>query len=509
MKFLARLVFTVVLVPLVACRSRVPATTPDGIETATLDVSAVLAGTLFDVDWDDRSPFRTGLVASERAVLDQLETASVYHIDLKIAADLVHLEGRQDIRYTNQETVPLDEVYFRLFPNLSDGATQVHAVQVDGQDVSPDYELGDSAMRVPLSPALQPGGQVVIRMVFSIRVPTEGGGNYGMFVFEDDILALAHFYPLIAVYDDEGWNLEIAPEFGDVVYADSSFYVVRVTAPSELTIVASGGEIERETVGEEQQVTFAGGPMRDFYLAASSRYVVVSKQVGESVVNSYAPAEFKDRAEVALGYAVDALQIFNRRFGLYPFTEFDVISTPTLALGIEYPGIVAIALRLYDLKQSDFPPVYLESTVAHEVGHQWFYSAVGNDQLDEPWLDEALTQYATLLYFQDLYGPSGATGFRQSLRDRWERAEGAEIPIGLPVRAYSGVEYGAIVYGRGPLFVEALAEAMSQETFDAFLRDYYETHKWDIATTDSLKQLAESHCNCDLTALFADWVYKR
>jgi hypothetical protein len=509
MKFLARLVFAVVLVPLVACRSRVPATAPDSFGTATLDVSAMLAGTLFDVDWADRSLFRDGLVTSERAVLDQLAGASIYHIDLKIAGDLMHLEGRQDVRYTNQETIPLDEVYFRLFPNLSDGTTQVHAVQVDGQDVSPDYELRDSAMRVPLSPALQPGGQVVIRMVFSVRVPKEGGGNYGMFAFEDDILALAHFYPMIAVYDDEGWNLEIAPEFGDVVYADSSFYLVRVTAPAELTIVASGGEIERQTVGEEQQVTFAGGPMRDFYLAASSRYVVVSNQVGESTVNSYAPAEFKERAEIVLDYTVDALQIFGQRFGGYPFTEFDVISTPTLALGIEYPGIVVIALRLYDPKQSDLPLVYLESTVAHEVGHQWFYSAVGSDQLDEPWLDEALTQYATLLYFQDLYGPSGATGFRQSLRDRWERVEGAEIPIGLPVRAYSDVEYSAIVYGRGPLFVEALAEAMGQKTFEAFLRDYYEMHKWDIATTDSLKQLAESHCNCDLTALFADWVYER
>ena len=90
---------------------------------------------------------------------------------------------------------------------------------------------------------------------------------------------------------------------------------------------------------------------------------------------------------------------------------------------------------------------------------------------------------------------------------QWGRVDNAEIPIGMPVWAYSGREYGAIVYGRGPLFVETLAKTMGQETFDAFLRDYYETHKWGIATADSLKGLAESHCNCDLTQLFADWVY--
>ena len=33
----------------------------------------------------------------------------------------------------------------------------------------------------------------------------------------------------------------------------------------------------------------------------------------------------------------------------YPYTEFDVVSTPMMALGIEYPGIVGIAIDIYDL----------------------------------------------------------------------------------------------------------------------------------------------------------------
>ncbi len=50
--------------------------------------------------------------------------------------------------------------------------------------------------------------------------------------------------------------------------------------------------------------------------------------------------------------------------------------------------------------------------------------------------------------------------------------------------------------------------ALGQDTFDTFLRDYYATHKWGIATADSFKQLAESHCDCDLTQLFEAWVYE-
>ena len=495
MKSRSHLVLTLAMVLLVACRSSALTTAP-----------SVPASDPSDVAWDDRSPFRSGLIDSEQAVLDQLDGASVYHMDLQIADDLVHLEGRQDVRYTNQETAPLNEVVFRLFPNLFGGITEIHAVTVNGQDVAPTYELGDSAMRVPLSPALQPGKQTVIRIDFSVLVSAEGGSNYGVFAFVDGILALAHFYPMIAVYDDEGWNVEIPPRYGDVVYADSSFYLVRVTAPAALTIAASGVEIDRQETDGQQQVTYAGGPMRDFYLAASTGYTIVSEQVGETTVNSYAPSELVEGARTALGHTVDALKTFNDRFGAYPFTELDVVSTPTYAFGIEYPGIVAIALRMYDQAKSEYPPAYFESTVAHEVGHQWFYSAVGNDQLDEPWLDEAVTQYVTLLYWQDLYGSSGAAGFRDSLHDRWRRVDNADIPIGMPVRAYSGDEYGAIVYGRGPLFLEALAKTMGQETFSAFLRDYYETHKWCIATTGSLKRLAEIHCNCDLSQLFADWV---
>jgi aminopeptidase N len=45
--------------------------------------------------------------------------------------------------------------------------------------------------------------------------------------------------------------------------------------------------------------------------------------------------------------------------------------------------------------------VILESTVAHETGHQWFYNGVGSDQTNEPWLDESVTQYITGEYFYD------------------------------------------------------------------------------------------------------------
>ena len=463
----------------------------------------------FDTDWDDYTMFQEGLISSERAATDLLPEATVYHIDLHIV-DCLLLQGREEVRYTNRESEPLNDIYFRLFPNIAGGTASVSDVKVDAQDVEPVYELVKSALCLPLEVPLQPGEQVIIQMDFTVEVAQEMGGNYGLFGYFDHVLVLDEFYPVIPVYDDEKWNVELPPPHGDVTYFDASFYVVRVTAPSNLKVAASGIEIGRTYEGGNQVAVFAAGPARDFYLAASENFVAVTKTVGETTVNSYAFPEQKENAELALQVAANALKSFNRRVGVYPYTEFDIVSTPMLAKGMEYPGIVAISQKLYDPDAvvSGLPShVMLESVLAHEVAHQWFYNVVGNDQIDEPWLDEAVVQFMTGLYYVDVYGEAAAEEYCDSWDYLWDSIDRVDIPIGLPSGAYTNDEYSPIVYGRGPLFLTALSKVMGQKSFDKFLRDYYESHKWGIGTNDEFRSLAEHHCHCDLTALFEEWVY--
>jgi hypothetical protein len=495
------LILILIIAPLLACQLRAA---PD------ISLPTPLVSDPFDTAWDDRAIFRNGLIETEQKALNRLARASVYRIELRISDDFLVLEGHEEVCYTNQEDEPLDEVYFRLFPNIAGGAATVSKLQIDGQDVQAFPELQDSALRVPLPRVLQPGERAIIEMDFKVEVAQEMTARYGLFGYFDGVLVLDEFYPAIPVYDDEGWNVEIPSPYGDATYYDASFYLVRVTAPASLTVVASGILVSREDKAGHQVLTFAAGPARDFYLAASENYTVISKIVGETTVNSYALAERAKGAELALQFAADALRSFNRWLGVYPYTELDVVSTPMQALGMEYPGVVAIALNLYDSNGEvggTRAPIVLESTVAHEVAHQWFYNVVGNDQIDEPWLDEAMAQYLTGLYYVDTHGEAAAQNYRSSWESRWDRVERAKIPIGLPVEAYTDTEYSAIVYGRGPLFIAALAETMGQQAFDEFLRDYYQSHKWGIGTGDAFKQLAEQHCQCDLTALFEEWVY--
>lgn len=460
--------------------------------------------------WEDRSIFKDGLIASAQPVLDELDTASIYHIEINLTDELSYIKGTEEVRYTNGEDIPLEEVRFHLFPNILDGQMRISNLKVNGQTVDPRLELENSVMLVPFAAPLEPKQSAVIQMDFDVSVPETLGSNYGVLAYAEDVLALAHAYPMIAVYDEEGWNAEIPPKIGDVTYADMSFFIARVNAPADVVVVTSGRELSRSTAGQVQTVVVASGPARDFYLAASPLYQEVSQTFGDVTIRSYAPAGARDGAQMALNVAAQALEDFSARYAPYPYTEFDIVSTPTLALGIEYPGMIAITSRIYDVDR-DYrgapASIYMESTVAHEAGHQWFYNLVGDDQLDDPWLDEALTQFATLQYYADEYGPQGEAGFRRSLEARWESVGKADIPIGLPVAEYSEQEYGAIVYGRGPLFFIALREEMGKEAFDAFLKDYTESLAWDIATPETLKTTAEEHCSCDLTPLFEEWVY--
>ena len=450
----------------------------------------------------DRSIYKDGLAPEYQNILNELPYASMYALKFNIADDMVHITGSETVLYTNAEDITLNEVKFRLFPNILGGEMHVNEVTVDGEVIVPNYTLNDSLLTVPLKQPLQPKKNITLSMDFNISVPETVELNYGVQAYYDDVLALAHAYPMIAVYDNEGWNAEIPPQSGDTTYADMSFFIVSVEAPKGVTLVGSGREISRQENGSRQTVQYEAGPVRDFYLAASPDYEVFTKEVNGVTLRFYTRNHLQAGAESALNVAARAIEVYGKRYAAYPYSELDFVSTPTLALGIEYPGMIAITEWIIAPDHD-----YLEATIAHEVGHQWFYNLVGNDQLDDPWLDESLTQFATLQYFTDEYGKAGTEGFRSDLEARWERIENKNIPVGLPVRDYSDAEYGSIVYGRGAFFFEALRDEMGVEKFDIFMRDYVKGNSWDIATPEKMKMLAEQNCGCDLTSLFEKWIY--
>lgn len=457
---------------------------------------------------EDLQIFENNLVSQFNPVLADMETATHYNVTIELGDTITDIEGHLHVVYTNNEEVELNEIYFRMFPNVSRHNMIASNISVNDVEVPLVLEHRDTAICVDLPDALKPGERVEISMDFAQTVPGEMGGNYGLYIYQEEILALDQFFPIIPVYDDEGWNVEDPPINADMIYTDVAFFNVAVTAPVDLIIAGSGIELTKEIEEGKQKIAYIGGPQRDFYLAASPRFLSESAKVGDTRITSYFVEEYRDAGEMVLETAVHALNSYNARFGLYPYTELDLISTPMTAGGMEYSTATSLSIYYYDPTYLPSGLIFLEGATAHEVAHQWFFNQVMSDQLDEPWLDEALVQYVTYLYYVDRYGESGAQGFIESLYGRWERVDMEEIPIGLPARDYDHSEYSPIVYGRGPLFFMALEEEIGENALQDLLRNYTEEFRWGISNTELFKEFAEESCNCDLTSLFNDWIYE-
>ncbi|HEX2996077.1 MAG TPA: hypothetical protein VHP14_14730, partial [Anaerolineales bacterium] len=102
--------------------------TPAAAVTATVAapaITATSASDIFTIPWEDRSIFKDGLVTAQQPVLDKLPAASVYHLEFNIADDIYHVNGTEEVRYTNAEEVALDTVELRLFPNILGGEMTV------------------------------------------------------------------------------------------------------------------------------------------------------------------------------------------------------------------------------------------------------------------------------------------------------------------------------------------------------------------------------------------------
>lgn len=443
--------------------------------------------------------------AAELALRSQ---ATRYDIVLALDEQKHQLQGMQQVRYFNEETTPLDHLVFRLYPNLPafGGLMEVDAVAVDTVPVQPVYAAHRSAIYVPLRPALMPGQKIDVTLQFQATLPTDTRSGYAVFTYADEVYALAGFYPTIPVYDAQGWNVEIASPYGDVTFTDTAFYRVQVHVPAELVVVSSGQVVE-VTDGDDgtRSWTMVAGPMRDFYIAMSRDYQHISEFVDGVRINSYYRSGQREGGERALRYARAALRLFDRLFGPYPYTELDVVPTPTNAGGIEYPGVIVVAQSLYPEENE-----YLEFVIAHEVAHQWWYGLVGSDQLDEPWMDEALTNYCVYVYFQHTASTEKAqhikkVAFEEAYRELQQNH--SDRAIGGPVAEFqSQSDYVAVVYGKGPLFFEAVRERLGDEAFFAGLRLYLEQHRYGIAYPEDLITALETASGQSIDDLYHTWV---
>lgn len=466
---------------------------------------------------EDLSPYRRVMLPAFAGEVDRLAATGItrYQIEATVLPPSMNdpagpqINGRLRVKYTNTETVSLSRIYFRLFPNMPGygGQMAVSDVWVNDQPVA--VEAQTSALAVPLPAELLPGQRVEVALTFQAVVPLGAANGYGTYAFDESVLTLAGFYPLIPVFDEQGWHTETLPGFGDATYTDVSLYDVTITAPASLVIVTSGDMLSGVVNADGTQTIRAfSGPMRDFFVAMSADYQSLSEDVGGVTVTSYFLPDNEDAGRDVLRVAAQSLDIYNHLFGPYPYRALDMVAAPLPASlgGFEFPGMVVMARRYYgqSFGQNE------EFVTAHEVAHQWWYGLVGNDQVNRPWLDESLAQYSAVNYFEQRYGPEKRAELVNSYF--WSvynqlLTVGANRPVSAGLADFAGEEtYTAVVYGKGPLFWDALRDSVGDARFFEGLRTYAQTYRYGVAAPDDLVAAFDRAGGEAASRLYRHWI---
>ena len=124
----------------------------------------------------------------------------------------------------------------------------------------PSLESQDTSLRVDLNRPLQPGDSLVMEMDFELSIPTEMGGNYGLYGYFEDVLVLDTFYPMIPAYDEKGWYSQTPQDNGDLTYTDASYYIVQVQAPADMVLASTGVAVDKQVEGSTQSTVLPAVP---------------------------------------------------------------------------------------------------------------------------------------------------------------------------------------------------------------------------------------------------------
>ena len=442
---------------------------------------------------------------------------SSYVIDVTLDPAASTLSGTMNVTFVNDSGVELNEVYFRLYPNIDyygDGALAISEVIVGGEAAASGFEVNDSALRVDLPDPLPDGETAEIMLSFTTTVPANSAGSYGIFSHETSTgtWILADWHPVLAVYEpDHGWYLDPATPAGDPTHAASSYFDVTITAPDDLTVVTSGTVVEARssTASGLRTQRIVTGPAREFTMVVDNDYVRTSREVDGVTISVYTEPEVAiELADQVLDIAARSLAVFGELFGPYPYTELDIVQTRLDgALAVSWAGIIFIDGPSMLNRMAVEDALGMETILAHEVAHLWWGSMVGSNSNDHTFINEGLATLSSILYLEETVGPEAAAMAREQWMlkpARWLVQNGDAV-ADLPAGELDPGVWSAAVYGKGSLGFEAIRREIGDEAFIAALSSFADEHQFRIATPDDLRAAFATASGQNIDELWSYW----
>ncbi|MFP3853395.1 MAG: M1 family aminopeptidase, partial [Anaerolineales bacterium] len=421
--------------------------------------------------------------------IESLESAPRYTLAADIDPETSSYQGQVEILYKHSGEGCLPEVGLMLYANATSiygGSLEVEQVSVGGQETTFE-QVTSTALKVPLSECLSSGSSLVLRANFAGRLSGTGEAGYGILSSNERGLALSGWYPMLSA-PIANVEQEQIPAVGDALHTDISLVEASLTVPAGYQAITTG---EAEIIAADGSVEWRviSGPARELAVLLLDDPQPASQQVDGVELRFFpspASSDFSDPTSIEM--AAEIFRQFQDFYGPYPYRQLDIVEWPVTIGGYEFSGLVLVDQGM----RAAGNRVDFEFLLAHELAHQWWYLLVGNDQVEEPWLDEALANYSVVRYLESQEDGQG-TALVQSWRQQYGERQSADPPVDSPATEFAGWDpYRRTVYIHGALFLDALEERMGTEAFKAFLGEYIQEFRYGMATTAEFLSLAQS-----------------
>jgi aminopeptidase N len=269
-------------------------------------------------------------------------------------------------------------------------------------------------------------------------------------------------------------------------------YTAHVTAPKDAMVLMSADNDPK--AARDGDYSFKMPQKIPSYLLAIAAgdlvFQPISERAGvwaEPAMAPKAAAEFADTEKM--------IKTAEGLYGPYRWDRYDILVLPPSFPygGMENPRLTFATPTVIVGDQS------LVSLVAHELAHSWSGNLVTFSSAKDAWLNEGFTSYVENRIIESLYGKERAD--MENVISRNELAvEFKEIdpklqalalkPEALPDPDGSS---SATVYTKGAWFLQFLEQRFGRDTFDAFLKGYFDHFAFQSIPTATFVDYAKAN----------------